>query len=950
MMNKSPLKNTNFQEFLTAHNAKNFPGKTATHTRIPDPTMGIFGGAYVITPEELPTFYELYQEYVFHFHKMEYLTEKQLDNGPILLDFDFKYASDIDARQHTQEDVINILTQCYLEILRDLLVFGPDTNFDIYVMEKPTVNRLPDKFITKDGIHIVIGIQMDHILQCMLRKRALEQIPSILNLPLINTYDDVLDACISKKTTNWQLYGSRKPGHQAYELVQMYNVTIDPADKEFMLNEMDISEFNLSKNFKKLSAQYSGNPAFEIHPSAKAEYEKQLSATQQKYKAAGGGGGGGAKIIRKVKVEQSEAEPISLDEITNMEMLDKAIDAFLLQLSSDEYLLREMHDYTQILPSKYYASGSHAKNREVAFALKNTDDRLFLSWVKLRSKADDFNFSEIPELKTKWDKYFNKTDGICLTGKSIIFWAKQDANEEYLKIKDRTMDHHIEETINEPTDYNFAMILYQMFKDKYVCTSIGQKCWYRFTEHAWEEDKGESLRASISKELYEAYKTKRKRAQDEAASLEDGNPRKIALIYGEKGKDSIIGKLIKIMQRFKTGSDKNNIFRECAEIFYDKNFMEKMDENKYLMCFTNGVVDFKNRVFRDGLPLDYITKSTGIPFIPYSDIDFEGDTAKNIIAFMRQLFPIASLNKYMWDHLASVLIGENMNQTFNIYVGTGSNGKSMLMDLMSHALGKYKGTVPITLVSEKRTSIGGTSSEIIQLKGIRYAVMQEPSKNTKINEGVVKELTGGDPLQGRGLYKESQTFIPQFTLAACTNSLFQVDATDNGTWRRFRICRFLARFVDSLEEIDEKENSSVSEIERTYEFIKDKKLKEQLPIWAPIFASMLVNRAYETQGVVEDCDVVMMETTKYRNSQDHIATFVSENIAKCIGGRGIKKAELNEEFKLWYGEHMGGKQLPKATELHEYMDKTFGKFNVPMKVWQNVKILKYDEPDILDEI
>ena len=65
MMNKSPLKNTNFQEFLTAHNAKNFPGKTATHTRIPDPTMGIFGGAYVITPEELPIFYELYQEYVF---------------------------------------------------------------------------------------------------------------------------------------------------------------------------------------------------------------------------------------------------------------------------------------------------------------------------------------------------------------------------------------------------------------------------------------------------------------------------------------------------------------------------------------------------------------------------------------------------------------------------------------------------------------------------------------------------------------------------------------------------------------------------------------------------------------------------------------------------------------------------------------------------------------------
>ena len=124
---------------------------------------------------------------------------------------------------------------------------------------------------------------------------------------------------------------------------------------------------------------------------------------------------------------------------------------------------------------------------------------------------------------------------------------------------------------------------------------------------------------------------------------------------------------------------------------------------------------------------------------------------------------------------------------FNIYRGSGSNGKSILTDLMSQSLGDYKGTVPITLVTEKRNTIGGTSSEVIQLKGIRYAVMQEPSKDAVINEGIMKELTGGDPIQARGLYSESEIFEPQFNLVVCTNNLFDIESNDDGTWKDFTV-------------------------------------------------------------------------------------------------------------------------------------------------------------------
>ena len=74
-------------------------------------------------------------------------------------------------------------------------------------------------------------------------------------------------------------------------------------------------------------------------------------------------------------------------------------------------------------------------------------------------------------------------------------------------------------------------------------------------------------------------------------------------------------------------------------------------------------------------------------------------------------------------------------------------------------MGDYKGTVPISLVTQKRLGLGGTSSEVAQLKGIRFAVMNEPSKGDKINEGIMKELTGGDPIQARELYKSSFIFV-----------------------------------------------------------------------------------------------------------------------------------------------------------------------------------------------
>ena len=82
--------------------------------------------------------------------------------------------------------------------------------------------------------------------------------------------------------------------------------------------------------------------------------------------------------------------------------------------------------------------------------------------------------------------------------------------------------------------------------------------------------------------------------------------------------------------------------------------------------------------------------------------------------------------------------------------------------------------------------------------------MQEPSENMTITAGVMKELTGGDPLTGRALYCDSITFIPQFTLVVCTNHLFYIKSTDDGTWRRIRVCDFQSKFLSNPYENEKK--------------------------------------------------------------------------------------------------------------------------------------------------
>ena len=131
----------------------------------------------------------------------EYLTEKQLDVGPVLIDLDFRYEAGTTERQHDDGIICDVLKR-YVRFLSKMVVLPEKYSIKAWVMEKPHVNALEDK--TKDGVHIIIGVAVSKQLRAELREHVLADLTEedddclIHQLPLTNTMDDVLDISVAR--------------------------------------------------------------------------------------------------------------------------------------------------------------------------------------------------------------------------------------------------------------------------------------------------------------------------------------------------------------------------------------------------------------------------------------------------------------------------------------------------------------------------------------------------------------------------------------------------------------------------------------------------------------------------------------------------------------------------------------------------------------------------------
>lgn len=930
--------------------------ESVTNYRIKDDENQIPGGVFCVPELDYKGLLTKYGRDILDNGYTELLTEAQLpNNGPILVDFDFRFSYETVTRQYTEEHVV-LLVESYIDEIAKTFDFDEGSSYKIYVLEKENINRVADKNVTKDGIHLIIAISAERQFQILLRSKMIAKLREVCtDLPIINSWDNVLDKGISDGGTHWQMFGSAKPGCEAYKLTRIYTVGFDPTDGQPTYDSRTSSDPDWAPNWSvlvhELSARCKTHPAFHYRPEIIRELQKiespgrrstmLVSTSSQNIKA-----NSGMEVYKFTElVLRVKSKP----------ELDSLIDEFIEDNFQRNRLdLNEVTWHTLELPKERFEP--YQDWLRVGMALKHTSPELFPVWIAFSAKSSGFSFGDIEKFKEKWDSFEWRENGV--SAKSIAYWCKSDVPKKYRAVKMRCAEAVLERALGGyeetnvdskvtdrkgTTDVDLAEVLYSMFGDEYVCVDIKGNKWYQFVEPRWVQiDAGVGLRNEITKSLRALYTKQMIQyfSLNETLSADEDQRKRDKL-------KKFCDKLVRVCERLGSTGDINNIMTEARHKFHDPDFEKKLDENVYLICFKNGVVDFtaknKDALFRRGAPDDYLTKCTNINYVPINTAVHQ-PIIDEIEDFMHKLFPDPNceLYQYMWNHLANTMTGLIAElQTFNIYIGGGQNGKSVLIKLMDLVLGEYKGTVPVNMLTDRRGKVGSATPEIMELKGARMAVAQEPQKGERLNEGVIKEFSSGeDELQGRALYSGKMVkFLPQFNLVICTNYLPEIEGNDHGIWRRVRVVNFKARFTDNPVEGDP---------DAPYQFLIDRSISKRMDSWKEVFASMLIDRAFINKGRVPDCSEVISARDAYRQSQDCIAEFFADRVIVDVSG-SISKTELNAEFKNWYENSYGRRGGPNAKEVHAEMDKKF-KNNKKGKVWVGIRIsYESDAPAVIDE-
>lgn len=254
------------------------------------------------------------------------------------------------------------------------------------------------------------------------------------------------------------------------------------------------------------------------------------------------------------------------------------------------------------------------------------------------------------------------------------------------------------------------------------------------------------------------------------------------------------------------------------------------------------------------------------------------------------------------------------DKTFVLEDGTitcNSNGKSKTVELFQMAMGDYSTILPVTVLTQKKGSASSPNCEIAQLRGIRFAVLQEPEGKDEIQIGSMKEMTGGDYLYARKLFGHPFKFKPQFKLLMTCNKLPHIDGNDNGTWRRIKVTPFESEFTN--------------EPILPHQFMRDNELIAKLQKWNKAFMWYLLEVYYpkyrSTQYKIFEPEKVTMHTKNYKKNSDIFLDFIDSNLTKTDKNKDFEPLDsLYSLLKQWYSDSYSGKCPYNKNQFIEYLE------------------------------
>lgn len=891
--------------------------------------MGSYQGKYYVPDEKLSEFWQLFYQEVFIHKRPVHLIEKHTNIGPIVIDFDFRYTQNTTNRSYTNhfiEDIVKIYNEVITRVVDISEEEAPEAiQAFIFERQAPYVQ----KGVLKDGIHIVYPfVSTEPAAQLFIREQVLKHpdLDSVLGkIPMDHsmTPSKVIDLAVIYQN-GWFLYGASKPNLAPYRLTRI----LDSMGRECPINDYPDDKLPELLSIRNKKECIPIKEAWEsaIEPFRNRILKKSNTNENSTFSST------------MALLHSTQSKGIQENGQKWVPIQKNGLDTSTQQIqhvgAHDEEIQTIMELVTMLNPERADNYDDWIRVGWCLHTINPHSEELFLIWDEFSRKSRKYD-------ENACEKEWSKMRPTGLTIGSLHFWAQQDNPEEYSLLRERDLKHWIMNSLTG-THVDVAKVLYRMYRYQYICSSIRFRSWYEFIGSRWREiDDGIGLRNKIPNELVQEYQKLRaiyyEKIQQETRTLQNLQLQAHAIQLQDnvphnqttkKGNNSVVpdkdlvDEITERIQRYrddstaidgllpklKTTTFIDNVMRECRGMFYVDKFQNQLDANPNLIGFENGVYELNTHIFRDGRPEDFISLTTGINYIPY---DPNSEYSKSLNLFISQLHPIKENRDYLLTFLSSCLEGANADESLHIWTGRGGNGKSKINELFINTIGGYAAKLPISLLTQKRAASNAANPELMDTKGKRYCYMEEPGEGEVLNVGFMKELTGGDRIKARGLYRDFMEFKPQFKMVLLCNDLPKVPPFDDGTWRRLKVLEFRSRFV--------------AEPKADNEYPRDRYLSEKLTLWRETFMGLLIHyyKIYRTQGLVIPACVLRF-TKEYQKGMDQYHEYIDAKI-KFTQNKD-DRLELNavyDDFKNWYEDNIQANRVPSKRELKKYFEKKY---------------------------
>ena len=412
--------------------------------------------------------------------------------------------------------------------------------------------------------------------------------------------------------------------------------------------------------------------------------------------------------------------------------------------------------------------------------------------------------------------------------------------------------------------------------------------WFVWNAQRWVEDKSgevERMGKTVVRDLYQ-----------EAADLDDDKRASLA----------------KWAAKSETATARANMLR----LAHSENGLQirvaDLDKSEWLLNVENGTVDLKTGEL---LAHDRAHMLTKLSPTRYG----RGARAPLWEKFLARVLPEADVRAFVQRLIGYALTGAIRENVFPVFWGTGSNGKSVFVEAVRHAMGAdYAGTINPQILLHARGQENDDERATLALLGKRLCIASETKDQRRLNEALVKKITGGDTLRARSLYQEAFDFRPTHKVILCTNHRPELGDTSHGIRRRV----LLVPWTVTIPEAEQ-----------------DPTLSEKLKAEAPGILAWAVEGclAWQAGGLAAPASV-KAATDEYFQAEDTLAAFLDD---ECVvkDGERCKATPLFDRYRQWASEN-GAEELTQKRFVGTMKERGFvSNKSDGTKVWRGLRLV-----------